>query len=114
MRVKRCLSVLIVSTISHQSLANIHTPKQCYPNATRAYQALVKHERNADTTININTASTAELTSLTGIGHVTAQAIVEYREANGGFGSVDELLYVKGIGVATLNKNRHRLGVMSR
>ncbi len=62
--------------------------------------------------VNINTADAAALErDLVGIGHVKAQAIVEYREANGSFTSVDELLEVKGIGAATLEKNRARLSL---
>ena len=46
-----------------------------------------------------------------GIGATKAQAIVAYREEHGNFASVDELLEVKGIGEATLEKNRDRLSV---
>lgn len=60
--------------------------------------------------VNLNTADAAMLErDLIGIGQVKAQAIVQYRDANGPFTSVDELLEVKGIGAATLEKNRARL-----
>ncbi|MGV8842876.1 MAG: ComEA family DNA-binding protein [Pseudomonas sp.] len=62
--------------------------------------------------VNLNTADAAMLSqSLLGIGEVKAQAIVAYREASGPFASVDELLEVKGIGAATLEKNRDRLSI---
>jgi competence protein ComEA len=62
--------------------------------------------------LNLNTADAQALQSgLIGIGQVKAQAIVEYREANGPFTSVDELLEVKGIGASTLEKNRARLSL---
>ena len=48
--------------------------------------------------INLNNASAEQLQMLDGVGPATASAIVEYREANGGFESVNELKSVKGIG----------------
>lgn len=55
---------------------------------------------------DLNTAFEWELQSINGIGEVTARAIVEYREEHGGFSSVDELVNVRGIGQATLEKIR--------
>jgi competence protein ComEA len=52
--------------------------------------------------INVNTATAAELDSLPGIGPSKATAIIEYREANGPFGSCSELSRVTGIGDATV------------
>jgi competence protein ComEA len=54
--------------------------------------------------LNLNTASAQELEALPAIGPVTAQAIVDYRAANGPFRSVEEITKVKGIGTATLEK----------
>lgn len=48
--------------------------------------------------ININTATASELQSLDGIGKKLSQRIVEKREELGGFSSIDQLLYVDGIG----------------
>ncbi|WP_107689172.1 ComEA family DNA-binding protein [Neisseria wadsworthii] len=54
--------------------------------------------------VNINTATAEELKALPGIGPAKAAAIVEYRQANGAFKSVEELKKVKGIGDGIFNK----------
>lgn len=61
--------------------------------------------------VNINTADQAELESLPGIGSVRASAILEYRNENGPFQSIEELLKVDGIGEKTLNKLRDLITV---
>lgn len=57
--------------------------------------------------VNINSADAATLAAqLSGVGLSRAQEIVRYREMYGPFKSVDELVDVKGIGPATLDRNR--------
>ncbi|MEN1600030.1 helix-hairpin-helix domain-containing protein, partial [Pseudomonas aeruginosa] len=48
---------------------------------------------------------------LKGVGEVKAKAIVEYRTAHGPFVSLDQLLEVKGVGPALLEKNRERIAI---
>jgi competence protein ComEA len=62
--------------------------------------------------VNINTADAVTLDRvLVGIGPSKAEAIVVYRKANGAFRSADQLASVKGIGLATIEKNRDRIVV---
>ncbi|WP_119688471.1 ComEA family DNA-binding protein [Pseudomonas sp. PGPR81] len=61
--------------------------------------------------IDLNNADALALQKLNGIGKAKAEAIVAYREANGPFESVDELLEIKGIGNALLERNRDKLVV---
>lgn len=53
--------------------------------------------------VNLNTANEQELESLPGVGEVTAGRIIEYREANGPFHSVDDLVHIQGISMKTIN-----------
>jgi competence protein ComEA len=48
--------------------------------------------------VNLNSASVSQLQTLPGIGASTAQRIVEYRQKNGSFKKIEELMNVKGIG----------------
>jgi len=57
--------------------------------------------------LNINTASAEQIASaLKGVGMSKAEAIVDYRDANGPFQHIDELVNVKGIGVRTVDLNK--------
>jgi len=59
--------------------------------------------------ISLGTATVEKLDTIDGIGPITAQKIVEYREQQGGLASVDQLDQVSGIGPATMESLRARL-----
>ena len=61
--------------------------------------------------VNLNTATKEELESVTGIGPVKAQAILEYRRFNGPFRKVDDLKKVKGFGDKSVAKLRSEVTV---
>jgi len=62
--------------------------------------------------IDINTADAPALTeALSGIGMKKAQAIVDYRSANGPFKTIDDLVKVKGISDKTVAKNRENISI---
>ncbi|MEX0899930.1 MAG: ComEA family DNA-binding protein [Gammaproteobacteria bacterium] len=65
-----------------------------------------------DERVDINTADAAELARvLDGVGRSKADAIVAHREKFGPFTDVDELRYVKGIGAATVERNREKMTI---
>jgi competence protein ComEA len=61
--------------------------------------------------VDLNTATAAELETLDGVGPAIAQKIIDWREANGGFRSVDDLTQVSGIGPKKLEAMRPRVRV---
>lgn len=77
-----------------------------------ALSALLAGSAFANEKVNINTADAATLDRvLVGVGPSKADAIVAYRKQNGAFRSADQLVSVKGIGLATVEKNRERIVV---
>jgi competence protein ComEA len=84
-----------------------------YPAAQAAQKAAPARAeaRPAAASINLNTATAAELEKLPGIGQKVAARIVEYREKNGPFKKVEELMNVQGIGEKSFLQFRSQLTV---
>lgn len=91
------------------------SPIKLSPRASAGKQISEQAEQPAvvdpDGLLDLNTATVAQLVRLPGIGPKTAKRIVEWREANTAFRSVDELIRVKGIGKVKLRKLRKLVSV---
>lgn len=61
--------------------------------------------------INVNTAGAAELDKLPGIGVVYANRIIQYREQNGSFKSIEDIKKIKGIGESTFSKIKDQITI---
>jgi competence protein ComEA len=94
-----------------------NTPRFDYRASDSSFAALSTAAANEESDmegearININTATKTELMKLPGIGQVTADRILAYRKAHGGFKSADELRKVKGISVRKLEQIRNLITV---
>ncbi|WP_263146541.1 ComEA family DNA-binding protein [Pseudomonas sp. RIT-PI-AD] len=106
---KNVVSSLLFALLTSFSVASLAAVESTAPESAVTHAKAVATAPATDR-VNLNTADPDTLEKgLVGIGGVKARAIVDYREAHGPFTSVDELLEVKGIGTATLEKNRDRL-----
>lgn len=66
---------------------------------------------STDGVVNINTADADELDTLPGIGPAMAQRIIDYRQLNGGFKSIDEIQNVRGIGAKKFENIKSRIKI---
>ena len=68
-------------------------------------------ENEVDSKVNINTASKEKLETLPGVGETTAQKIIDYREANGKFKTIEDIKNVSGIGDAKYESLKDKITV---
>ena len=102
---RHCLPALVLVSLfaaaPHASAQSASRASAKTSTATTASAAIV----------NINTASAAELDALPGIGAKTAERIIEYRQKNGPFKKVEELMNVRGVGEKNFLKLKPQITV---
>lgn len=97
----RTMSVIALLLGLWAPIANTQTPapRPAHTSAT------------AGDLVTLNTASASQLQTLPGIGKVTADRILEYRQKNGGFKKIEELMNVNGVGEKSFLKLKARITV---
>lgn len=78
------------------------------PNFQTAEKNVLGERQNL---VNLNTADQTELETLPGVGPVTAQKIIDYREQNNGFLSIEEIQAVSGIGEKTFEELKDKITI---
>jgi competence protein ComEA len=102
-RVSGTLASCVAAALLLGAAAPLVAVAQDKPAAVRAAASLP--------TVNLNTATQAQLETLPGIGAATAKRILEYRQKNGGFKKIEELMNVKGIGEKSFLKLKPHVSV---
>jgi competence protein ComEA len=96
--------ILMAALVATASSAWAQSPKA--PAASKA-------RATASAPVDLNAASVVQLQTLPGVGSSTAQRIVEYRQKNGGFKKIEELMNVKGLGEKSFLKLKPLITVAS-
>lgn len=107
---KARFSSLVFALLASVSLVTTAAPSAKPETPAPVAAQITKAEQSTKVKLNAADAETLRR-DMFGIGAAKAKAIVAYRETNGPFTAIDELLEVKGIGKALLEKNRDRLEV---
>lgn len=80
-------------------------------NSAYQEQWLPEETQSADGRVNINTASEQELSAISGIGAGKAAAIIQYRQENGSFSSIEDIMKVSGIKEGTYEKIKDKITI---
>ena len=101
-----CLSLSVIwSPFSLANQTSDHNTEKSTDHITEESTELIQITEKVPIILYINTASVEEIAqALPGIGTIKAQAIVALRDQLGGFTNIDQLLEVKGVGFATLER----------
>jgi len=98
------MTLVITACLSFNLMANDEIPSSPQIDS----EQMPSHQQQ---TVNINQADSDSLSTLKGIGKQKAQAIISYRQENGAFTDVNDLLNVKGIGLKVIQDNITRLKI---
>lgn len=102
-----CMTLLSMGLMFNVAYAEVKAEESSEVSTNKNTQE--KHA-GINITVNVNSANAEELaTMLKGIGAKKAQDIIDYRNAHGSFKSLEDLMNVKGIGQATIQKNQDRI-----
>ena len=102
---------LVFALLTSASVAAVGAPV-AKPDGGNAVQVMEISGKVQSGKVDLNQADATTLQrELAGVGEAKANAIIAYRESNGPFSSIDELLEVKGIGKAIVDRNREKLEV---
>jgi competence protein ComEA len=102
---RQCLSAL--------AIVSLFAAAPCAAIAQTTSRAAAKASTTAGI-VNINTASAADLEALPGIGAKTAARIIEYRQKNGPFKKIEELMNVRGVGEKNFLKLKPQITVTTK
>lgn len=96
------LTITVFSVILMIAFVRLHSSNVEIYNVSN--NITVTAEKYIENKININSASQSDLQTISGIGEVLSKRIVDYRNENGNFESVFDLVYVEGISETLLDK----------
>lgn len=108
---KKVFDEMVIIVYSKDEVLNMNNNKQDIKNEVENNASIEDSNSSVNNIININTASVNELTTLSGIGEAKAQDIINYRESNGGFKTIDEIMNVTGIGESLFAKIKENITV---
>jgi comEA protein len=103
---------MVLSIAAAAGLLAVHTPT-VFAGQSKPAPRTTTAKPDAGKVVNINTASVSELNGLPGIGAKTAALIVEYRQKNGPFKKIEELMNVRGVGEKNFLKLKNHISVGS-
>jgi len=100
--------IYIPSKIETENIIELNDNE--YITEENGYNEFVNNVTNS-TKVNINSATKEELETLPGVGESTAQKIINYREENGKFKSIEDIKNVSGIGEAKFNNIKQHISI---